>query len=46
MWVDGQPVASPGELLNASELLSGELDLFGRDEVYEGAVRAVLGGAK
>jgi glucose-6-phosphate dehydrogenase assembly protein OpcA len=42
MWVDGKPVASPGELLNASELLSGELDQFGRDAVYEAAVRAVV----
>ena len=41
MWVDGEPVASPGELLNASELLSAELDQFGRDPVYEAAVRAV-----
>ena len=43
IWVDGEPVESPGELLNASELLSGELDQFGRDPVYEGAVRAVVG---
>ena len=42
MWVDGEPVASPGELLNASELLSAELDQFGRDPVYEAAVRAAL----
>ena len=42
MWVDGEPVASPGELLNGSELLSAELDLFGRDAVYEAAVRAVI----
>ena len=41
MWVDGEPVSSPGELLNGSELLSAELDLFGRDAVYEAAVRAV-----
>ena len=41
MWVDGEPVASPGEFLNASELLSAELDQFGRDPVYEAAVRAV-----
>jgi glucose-6-phosphate dehydrogenase assembly protein OpcA len=42
MWVDGEPVASPGELLNGSELLSAELDLFGRDAVYEAAVRAAI----
>jgi glucose-6-phosphate dehydrogenase assembly protein OpcA len=42
MWVDGEPVSSPGELLNGSELLSAELDLFGRDAVYEAAVRAVV----
>ena len=40
MWVDGEPVASPGEPLSASELLSAELDQFGRDRVYEAAVRA------
>lgn len=42
MWVDGQPVASPGELLSPSELLSAELDQFGRDRVYEAAVRAAI----
>ena len=42
MWVDGEPVESPGELLNGSELLSAELDQFGRDAVYEAAVRAVV----
>ena len=41
MWVDGEPVASPGEPLGPSELLSAELDQFGRDRVYEAAVRAV-----
>jgi glucose-6-phosphate dehydrogenase assembly protein OpcA len=44
MWVDGKPVASPGELLSPSELLSAELDQFGRDSVYEAAVRAVTSG--
>ena len=39
--VDGQPIGSPGELPSASDLLSGELDQFGRDRVYEAAVRAV-----
>jgi hypothetical protein len=41
LWVDGEPVASPGELLSPSELLSTELDQYGRDRVYEAAVRAV-----
>jgi len=41
MWVDGDQVDSPGELPSASELLSAELDQFGRDAVYEAAVRAV-----
>jgi glucose-6-phosphate dehydrogenase assembly protein OpcA len=41
MWVDGEPVESPGELLSGSELLSAELDQFGRDAIYEAAVRAV-----
>lgn len=40
MWVDGVPVESAGELLSSSELLSGELDQFGRDPVYEAATRA------
>lgn len=40
--VDGEPVLSPGELLNPSELLSAELDQFGRDRVYEAAVRAAV----
>src|SRR6478735_6135135 len=42
MWVDGEPVDSPGELLGGSDLLSAELDLFGRDAVYEAAVRAAI----
>ena len=41
VWVDGEPVRSPGEPPNASELLSAELDQFGRDRIYEAAVRAV-----
>ena len=41
MWIDGEPVGSPGEPLSPSELLSAELDQFGRDRVYEAAVRAV-----
>ena len=40
IWVDGEPVASPGEPPGPSELLSGELDQFGRDPIYEAAVRA------
>jgi glucose-6-phosphate dehydrogenase assembly protein OpcA len=39
--VDGAPVAPPGERLSPSDLLSSELDQFGRDRVYEAAVRAV-----
>jgi glucose-6-phosphate dehydrogenase assembly protein OpcA len=42
IWVDGTPVASPGEPLSPSDLLSAELDQFGRDPVYEAAVRAVV----
>ncbi len=42
IWVDGKPVVSPGEPLSPSELLSAELDQFGRDRVYEAAVRAVV----
>jgi glucose-6-phosphate dehydrogenase assembly protein OpcA len=42
VWADGEPVRSPGEGLSASELLSGELDQFGREPVYESAVRAAL----
>lgn len=42
IWVDGDAVVPAGDLLSSSELLSGELDQFGRDPVYEAAVRAVL----
>jgi glucose-6-phosphate dehydrogenase assembly protein OpcA len=39
--VDGRPVPAPvGELASGSDLLSAELDVFGRDPVYEAAVRA------
>jgi glucose-6-phosphate dehydrogenase assembly protein OpcA len=39
--VDGKAVAPPpGEPPDASDLLSAELDVFGRDPVYEAAVRA------
>ena len=41
MWVDGEPVEPPHEQSSASDLLSAELDRFGRDPVYEAAVRAV-----
>lgn len=41
--VDGEAVAPPpGEAPSASDLLSAELDQFGRDPVYEAAVRAAL----
>ena len=40
IWVDGERVGPAGDLRNASELLSGELDQFGRDPVYEAAVRS------
>jgi glucose-6-phosphate dehydrogenase assembly protein OpcA len=39
--LDGEPVAPPpGDAPTPSELLSAELDVFGRDPVYEAAVRA------
>ncbi len=39
--VDGEPVPRPlGEMPTGSDLLSTELDVFGRDPVYENAVRA------
>ena len=39
--VDGEPVTPPrGAPQDASDLLSAELDIFGRDAVYEAAVRA------
>ena len=39
--VDGEPVAPPrGTRPSASDLLSAELDVFGRDPVYEAAVSA------
>jgi glucose-6-phosphate dehydrogenase assembly protein OpcA len=42
--VDGEAVAPPpGQAPSASDLLSAELDQFGRDRVYEAAVRAGLG---
>jgi glucose-6-phosphate dehydrogenase assembly protein OpcA len=39
--VDGDPVVPPrGGSPSASDLLSAELDLFGRDQIYEAAVSA------
>ena len=39
--VDGEPVARPrGWPPNPSDLLSAELDIFGRDPIYEAAVSA------
>jgi len=39
--VDGKPVPKPiGELASGSDLLSAELDVFGRDPLYEAAARA------
>jgi glucose-6-phosphate dehydrogenase assembly protein OpcA len=39
--VDGDPVPPPrGPALDASDLLSAELDIFGRDPIYEAAVKA------
>ncbi len=42
IWVDGERVESPGDLPSPSELLSAELDQFGRDRVYEDALRAAI----
>ena len=44
MWVDGEPVEMPGDPGSASDLLSAELDQFGRDRIYEAAVEAVTAG--
>jgi glucose-6-phosphate dehydrogenase assembly protein OpcA len=46
VWVDGEPVESPGELLGGSDLLSAELDQFGRNAIYEAAVGAVVAQRK
>jgi glucose-6-phosphate dehydrogenase assembly protein OpcA len=41
VWLDGDPVdAVPGAPRTPSDLLSDELDVAGRDRVYEAAVRA------
>jgi len=41
--VDGEPCAPPHERVTGSELLSAELDEFGRDPVYEAAARRAVG---
>ncbi len=41
--VDGEPCPTPHEDPSASDLLSAELDEFGRDPVYEAAARAAAG---
>ena len=41
--VDGEPCQSPRERLSGSDLLSAELDEFGRDPVYEAAALAATG---
>jgi glucose-6-phosphate dehydrogenase assembly protein OpcA len=41
--VDGEPCEPPHERLTSSDLLSGELDEFGRDPVYEAAARRAIG---
>jgi glucose-6-phosphate dehydrogenase assembly protein OpcA len=41
--VDGKDCAAPEEHLTSSELLSAELDEFGRDPVYEAAARRAAG---
>ena len=38
--VDGEPCQLPRERLSGSDLLSAELDEFGRDPVYEAAAIA------
>jgi len=40
--VDGSPCPVPRENPSSSDLLSGELDEFGRDRVYEAAARAAV----
>jgi hypothetical protein len=45
--VDGEAVpAPPGPIRSASDLLSAELDVFGRDRIYEAAVRASVSAAR
>lgn len=40
--VDGAQIEAPGGPLSPSDLLSAELDQFGRDRVYEAAARAAV----
>ena len=42
IWVDGEPVPASRDEASASDLLSAELDQFGRDRIYEAAVEAAL----
>jgi len=41
--VDGEPCEPPHEHPTSSDLLSAELDQFGRDSVYEAAARGAVG---
>ena len=41
--VDGEPCALPHERVTGSDLLSAELDEFGRDPVYEAAAGRAVG---
>jgi glucose-6-phosphate dehydrogenase assembly protein OpcA len=41
--VDGEACTAPHERMTGSDLLSAELDEFGRDPVYEAAARAAVG---
>jgi glucose-6-phosphate dehydrogenase assembly protein OpcA len=41
--VDGEPCVPPHERVTGSDLLSDELDQFGRDPVYEAAARRAVG---
>ena len=41
--VDGEPCAPPHERVTGSDLLSAELDEFGRDSVYEAAAGRAVG---
>jgi glucose-6-phosphate dehydrogenase-like protein OpcA len=41
--IDGEPCAPPHERVTGSDLLSAELDQFGRDAVYEAAARRAVG---
>lgn len=41
--IDGEPCTPPHERVTGSDLLSAELDEFGRDPVYEAAARRAVG---